>query len=322
MRINLSSPFHLFQWYSYILIIFTIQIIIILPLSCIIFYDLYNRLISRDSIIYIPLNTLTTSSTYKFEQNMERYDFSPLPLVNNNGIIQTIPLRSTIDYKLDLKLDFYCQHRLYSYPRYGPNMELLDTIKLKIWINNDPINGILFKQIIPVICSNKDTSELSLLSGKEQQPMVIDTSIPNKFIPSTNKKSFMDKYHDNWINKLDINDLINIPPWANSIHLLLDSTSTYSVPRNLNDNHYQWTIDDQQQVKIKKKLTFQGISHLEFRTVYDQGIRNFMLIHPWITYIVGTTMIHLILVTVFLVTGLYWFYKTLNKFQSIDDHKD
>ncbi|CAL9733724.1 seipin [Monosporozyma servazzii] len=312
MRINLSTPFHWLQWYTYIVIIFIFQLMVIFPLSCIIFNDLYNRLISLDSIQTIPLNTLITPHNYKFEQYFMRYDFSPLPDVFANGINQLIPLRSTIEYKLDVNIKFYCQHRFYGYDKYKPNMELLDTIKVKIWINDDPKNQLLYKVKLPVVCSNKDTSESSLLleSGLTSGEMIPARKLSfysNSILSS--KHTFMDSYHDNWLNELIINDKISIPTKAKSIHILLDSTSSFSVPTGDIVPH---TIEDQTNVNIMKRLTFDPMSHLKFKTIYEQGIRNFMLRHNWITYIVGVTVVHSILLVLFLLTGLYCFYRIIS----------
>ncbi|CAL9729246.1 seipin [Monosporozyma unispora] len=312
MRINLSTPFHWLQWYTYIVIIFIFQLIVIFPLSCIIFNDLYNRLISLDSIQTIPLNILITPHNYKFEQQFKRYDFSPLPEVFSNGVSQLIPLRSTIDYKLDVNIKFYCQHRFYGYDKYNPNMELLDTVKIKIWINHDPKNQLLYKVKLPVICSNKDTSESSLLlePGLNNKEVISGKKLSHysKSIIST-EHTFMDSYHDNWLNELIIDDKITIPTKAKSIHILLDSISTFNVPKSDIVPH---SIEDQTTVNIMKRLTFDPNSHLKFKTIYEQGIRNFMLKHTWITYIVGVTVVHSILLVLFLLTGIYCFYKVLS----------
>lgn len=313
MRINLSSPVHFLQWYSYVVIIFLFQLIIIFPLSCIIFNDLYNRIISLDSIQTIPLTTLITPHNYKFEQSVKRYDFSPLPPVIDNGINQLIPLRSTIDYTMDLNLKFYCQHRFYSFTKYKPNMELLDSIKLKIWINDDPQNQLLYKIKVPVICSNKDTSESSLALdhtgyfSRNNDPN-IQLTHQAKSLLTPFKYSFMNSYRDKWLNEINIKDKINIPTGAKSVHILLDSTSMFTVPRT--DDTSQ-SVEDHTIVNIMKRLTFETDSYLKFKTIYEQGIRNFMLTHSWITYTVGIIVIHSILSLLFLIAGLYCFYRVL-----------
>ena len=291
--------------------------IVIFPLSCIIFNDLYNRLISLDSIQTIPLNVLLTKSQdYKFEQSFVRYDFSPLPSVLSNGIPQLIPLRSSIDYSLDMRIKFYCQHRVYPNINYKENMELLDTVKIKIWINNDPINQLLYQVKMPVICSNKDTSESSLLLASTYMSYNGDTLLSNREITdsaksllSGTKRSIMDSYHDQWLNEFSIKDKVSIPTWAKSVHIQFDSVSTYTVPKidMLTDS-----IDDQINVNIMKRLTFEPESSvLQFKTIYEQGIRNFMLTHSWITYVIGVTIVHSILLILFLLMGLYCFYKIL-----------
>lgn len=316
MKINLSSPFHILQWYTYIFIIFIFQLIVIFPLSCIIFNDLYNRLISLDSIQTVPLNTLVTPQNYKFEQSFIRYDFSPLPQVLHSGMPQLIPLRSSVDYSLDMKIGFYCQHRFYSNIKYKSNMEILDTVKIKIWINNDPTNQLLYQVKMPVICSNKDTSESSLFLASAYQSFRGDQLLPNgeitdhtRYLLSGTKRSFMDSYHDHWLNKFSIKDTVRIPTWAKSVHIQFDSISTFTVPKTdvLTDS-----INDNINVNIMKRLTFEPESSiLQFKTIYEQGIRNFMLTHSWITYAIGVTIVHFILLILFLLMGLYCFYKIL-----------
>lgn len=316
MNINISTPFHILQWYTYIVMIFIFQLVIIFPLSCIIFNDLYNRLISLDSIQTIPLNTLVTPQNYRFEQSFTRYDFSPLPQVLRSGIPQLIPLRSSVDYSLDMKIEFYCQHRFYANMKYKGNMEILDTVKIKIWINNDPKNQLLYQVKMPVICSNKDTSESSLSLASIYQSFKGDQLLSNREITdhtksllSGTKRSFMDLYHDYWLNKFSIRDTVKIPTWAKSVHIQFDSISTFTVPKAdvLTDS-----IDNQMNVNIMKRLTFEPESSiLQFRTIYEQGIKNFMLVHSWITYVIGVTIVHSILLIVFLLVGLYCFYRVL-----------
>ncbi|KAK5780365.1 seipin PWA37_002674 [Arxiozyma heterogenica] len=316
MNINIATPFHILQWYTYIVMIFIFQLVIIFPLSCIIFNDLYNRLISLDSIQTIPLNTLVTPQNYRFEQSFIRYDFSPLPQVLRSGIPQLIPLRSSVDYSLDMKIEFYCQHRFYSNMKYKSNMEIMDTVKIKIWINNDPKNQLLYQVKMPVICSNKDTSESTLSLSSTYKSFKGDQLLSNREITdrtksllSGTKRSFMDLYHDHWLNKFSIRDTIKIPTWAKSVHIQFDSISTFTVPKTdvLTDS-----IDNQMNVNIMKRLTFEPESSiLQFRTIYEQGIRNFMLVHSWITYAIGVTIVHSILLIVFLLVGLYCFYKIL-----------
>ena len=53
------------------------------------------------------------------------------------------------------------------------------------------------------------------------------------------------------------------------------------------------SIDDQINVSIMKCLTFEPESLvLQFKTVYEQGIRNFMLTYSWITYILLVSLLY------------------------------
>lgn len=110
MRIKITLPLQMAQWWVYFIILFLVNVLVILPLSGLLFHDLYSRLIPQESVQEAPFsiaNELDGGKTFSFmvERIPETADSMVLL---DNGMPTDIPLRRDIPYTLDLTIKAYC----------------------------------------------------------------------------------------------------------------------------------------------------------------------------------------------------------------------
>ncbi|EDO19358.1 hypothetical protein Kpol_1002p3 [Vanderwaltozyma polyspora DSM 70294] len=192
MLVNVTRPLQLLQWSSYIAITCLVQLLIILPLSILIFHDFYARLLPPDSSQWVPLSTSNTFDFEKFDQYIDRISIDkPLPPILDNGLSQMIPLRDYILYKMDLDYKFYCLkdsvNRGYKSP--------LDTLQLRVSVatTDDDVSTVIYRRNIPIVCI-RDTDSIS-------------TEGLSKIGPNRLKV-----FEKEWQNHIDIEDKISIDP--------------------------------------------------------------------------------------------------------------
>ncbi|CCK69051.1 seipin KNAG_0B06210 [Huiozyma naganishii CBS 8797] len=253
MRVNLKRPLQWVQWASYGLVLFTVHVCVVLPLATLLFHDFYKRLIPNDSMLHIPLSKLYKTNHGSLCLEIDRMGEGDLPVVANDGLTnQRTFLHGGTTYNLDFKIKFYCL---------TTKEQVLHTVFVELESNHVK----MFMREIPVVCARGDAFVETLLSSSR------DTAL-------------RDKYATQWVNELDVEDAVVIPPQTHNFFLSLKSSS---------------------------ELIFDPDSRIQLRATFKQGLRNFMLKRWIITYLVGITLFQLGILLVFTVVSVATFIAVL-----------
>ncbi|CAI4035300.1 hypothetical protein SMKI_12G4510 [Saccharomyces mikatae IFO 1815] len=267
MRINISRPLQLLQWTSYIVAAFLIQLLIILPLSIIVYHDFYLRLLPADSSNVVPLNTFSILNGVQFGTKFFQ-SISSIPVGTDlsqtidNGLSQLIPMRDNIEYKLDINLKFYCQSKAISLN--------LDNLLIDIYRGPGPTLG------GPGVGDNKD--EKIFHTSKPIVCLSVADSISPQEIEQLGP-SRLNVYGEEWLNRISIEDKISLDSSYETISIFL---KTEIGQRN---------------------LIIQPESGITFRMNFEQGLRNLMLRKRFLSYVIGISIFHCIICMLFFITG-------------------
>ena len=267
MKINVSRPLQFLQWSSYIVVAFLIQLLIILPLSILIYHDFYLRLLPADSSNVVPLNTFNILNGVqfgtKFFQSIKSIPVGPdLPQTIDNGLSQLIPMRDNMEYKLDLNLQLYCQSKT--------DHLNLDNLLIDVYRGPGPLLGApggsnskdekIFHTSRPIVC---------LALTDSMSPQEIEQLGPSR----------LDVYDEEWLNTIRIEDKISLESSYETISVFL---KTEIAQRN---------------------LIIHPESGIKFRMNFEQGLRNLMLRKRFLSYIIGISIFHCIICVLFFITG-------------------
>lgn len=100
MKINLSIPLQAARWFSYLLFLISVEVILVFPLANLLWIDFINRLIPNSTMHLIPLSNMLNSWTIPF-------DFSVI--ANSTSIIESDTMvRSDIPLEITINLGIYC----------------------------------------------------------------------------------------------------------------------------------------------------------------------------------------------------------------------
>ncbi|SMN22691.1 similar to Saccharomyces cerevisiae YLR404W FLD1 Seipin protein involved in lipid droplet morphology, number, and size [Maudiozyma saulgeensis] len=292
MKINISRPFQILQWSSYVLTVFVVQFVIVLPLSFILFNDFYQYLIPSDSSQLVPLSvfnlTQLSESHFHYYQELEKVPaHNDLPTVKQNGLIQHIPLREHIDYRIDANFKFYCLIDDTSYPRH--NLQVATVSVYGYTVSDEHI--LLHSKYVPIMC----------LTTKDSITLPEGTQL---------KGSRMKQYKTEWLNEIILDDISDFSTDSN-IKGLVVRFNFKSEHHDLIDSFNHGFVD-----KNRYALLMNFESQLNFRINFNQGIRNLMLRYQLTTYIVGTIVFHLTISSLCILTAAMAFYLTNQKLAS------
>lgn len=230
MKFNLTRPFQIAQWVSYILGVGILQIVVILPLAVLLFHDFYTRLLPSDSSVWVPLDNFNSNASglnTRFKQGI--VCVSPdkqLPGLKPNGLSQPIALRCHTNYKLDMKLEFYC----HSLDAIG-NSKGTDLQYAVVSLSDD--SNLFYRYRQPVICRNQGAT--NVLEG------------------NNHAKSRMEVLRNEWLNSLSLEDIADISPQLENIEIsidlpnsngeiLLEPTSGILVRRSFEQGLRNWML--------------------------------------------------------------------------------
>lgn len=203
MLINVTRSLQLVQWSSYVAIAFLVQLVIIFPLSVLLFHDFYVRLLPPDSSQWIPLSAFNNTYEMQFQQVIIRTPPEyPLPTLLDNGLPQGIPLRDHILYKMDIDVNLYCLKDSWDE---GHN---LDSVQLQVYtiVFDDELelSTLVYRRTIPVVCL------------KTQDSISVDDIYkvgPNRLL----------LFEKEWLNHITIEDNISVGPEAEAIQYVFSS---------------------------------------------------------------------------------------------------
>lgn len=297
MKVNISWPFQLMQWTSYLVAIFTVQIIIILPLSFILFNDFYQYLIPTDSSQLVPLSAfnLTENGRCHFHYNQDLNKVTAhqdLPIVKPNGLIQHIPVREHIDYRIDATFKFFC---LINEKDTGKHN--LQTATVSIYAEREGMNPILLhSKYVPILC----LTEQDTITVPENKQL---------------KHSRLSQYKTEWLNEIKIDDISDLTTDTQTTGLAI----RFNFPGNNGGkkggfNHGSPYINGY-------TLLMNEESKLNLRINFNQGIRNLMLRYRFITYVIGTIVVHILISFLMILTAVTAFYLTNQKLAESDGHR-
>ncbi|CAI4047051.1 seipin SKDI_12G4290 [Saccharomyces kudriavzevii IFO 1802] len=267
MKINISRPLQLLQWSSYLVAVFLIQLLVILPLSVLIYHDFYLRLLPADSSNLVPLNTFNILNGIqfgtKFFQSIASIPVgTDLPQTTDNGLSQPIAMRDNIEYKLDLNLLFYCQNK---------NDHLnLDNLLIDIYRGPGPALG------SPERVDSKD--EKIFHTSRPIVCLTVADSISYQEIEQLGP-SRLNVYNEEWLNTITIEDKISLDSSYETISMFLRTEMA------------------------QKNLIIQSESGITFRMNFEQGLRNLMLRKRFLSYIIGVSIFHFIICILFFIVG-------------------
>ncbi|CAI4048438.1 hypothetical protein SUVZ_12G4280 [Saccharomyces uvarum] len=267
MKINISRPLQFLQWSSYIVAAFFIQLLIILPLSVLIYHDFYLRLLPADSSNVVPLNTFNILQGIqfgtKFFQSISSIPVgTDLPQTTDNGLPQPIPMRDNIEYKLDLNLQFYCQNKI--------GRLNLDSMLIDVYRGPGPIlrspgrvdneDEKIFHTSRPIVCLTVEDS----LSPQEVEQL---------------GPSRLNAYNEEWLNSIIIEDKITLDSSYETVSIFLKTEMAQA------------------------SIILQPKSGATFRMNFEQGLRNLMLRKRFLSYVIGISIFHCIICMLFFLTG-------------------
>ncbi|CCE61742.1 hypothetical protein TPHA_0B00700 [Tetrapisispora phaffii CBS 4417] len=191
MLINVSKPFQILQWITYISIIVGVQLLIVLPISVLIFHDFYTRLIPPDSSQYVPVSTFEQYDELTYRHLITRVPIEkPLYSVEDNGLDQNLPLRDNILYKMDIDMKFFC---LNENDLSRNNLEVLDfQVRVRNNYQKTKATSVIYRRKIPITCLNEHDS-------------IVEDEI-HKY-----GKNRLAMYQREWLNSIYVDDLIYIP---------------------------------------------------------------------------------------------------------------
>ncbi|CCH62961.1 hypothetical protein TBLA_0I03050 [Henningerozyma blattae CBS 6284] len=271
MKLNITKPLQLAQWLSYLILLFLISVIIILPLSVILFNDFYLSLLPKDSSQWLPLAnfnfSINPNNILSFETDIQRLNPDiNLPPVINNGLISNIYLRESIIYKFDAIFNFYCLKN-----NSNLNNHQLTNLNVKFFSvygkNNDML---IYNKDFPITCMKTNIK----FNNYDQ----IDILSNNQHNHASKEMNILNQINKYWLNKIDIDDILSIG--TNSDHFTVE----FNLP-------------------IGDELIFNfDTSFIRSRMVFDQDFRNIMLRWSKTTYIIGTIIFFILICFIFLIT--------------------
>lgn len=297
MKVNISWPFQLLQWTSYVIAIFTVQIIIILPLSFILFNDFYQYLIPTDSSQLVPLSAFNLTETgrchFYYSQKLDKVTaHQDLPIVKPNGLIQHIPVREHIDYRIDATFKFFCLIN-----EKDTGIHNLQTATVSIYAGREGVKPLLLhSKYVPILClTQQDT--ITLPEGKQL------------------KQSRLSQYKTEWLNEIRIDDISDLTTDAHTTDLIIrfNFESEYSSSDKGYNHGFAY--------KNMYTLLMNQESKMNLRINFNQGIRNLMLRYRIITYVAGTIVVHILISFLMILTAITAFYLTNQKLAETDDHR-
>ncbi|CAB4256174.1 similar to Saccharomyces cerevisiae YLR404W FLD1 Seipin protein involved in lipid droplet morphology, number, and size [Maudiozyma barnettii] len=298
MKINVSRPFQIIQWSSYVFAIFVVQFVIVLPLAFMLFNDFYRYLIPSDSSQLVPLSafnlTQNGESHFHYYQELDKVPaHTDLPTVKQNGLVQHIPLREHIDYRIDAIFKFYCLIDDTKTPRHN----IQDTT---VSVYGYIVSGeyvLLYSKYVPIVClTTKDS--ITLPDGRQL------------------KGSRIKQYKTEWLNEIILDDISDFSTDSN-IKGLAIRFNYGSIQRDLTDSFNHGFAD-----KERYSMLMNIESQLNFRINFNQGIRNLMLRYHLTTYVIGTVVFHLTISSLMMITAAMAFYITNQKLAADNSNRD
>lgn len=272
MRVNVTRPLQIFQHTVYISIVGLVELFVIFPLACLLFHDFYKRLVPLDSAQIVPMGafdscfqqystktiTSTGSSSLVLEQKIKRLSIDGnLPLVSDNGLSEPITLRQYSNYKLDIDINFFCMTGNHEV---GP----IASVELLILsMNSYKKYEVVYKRLVPILCMINSSS----------------ITVPNSGLLKTSR---LRQFETEWLNKIDLQDVIPILPNYKGIKITLGYARDTS-------------------------LIFTPQSKVTFRLDFKQGLRNLMARRRLLSYLVGIPLFFQLLTVFVVLTALVSF---------------
>ncbi|CCF56019.1 hypothetical protein KAFR_0A05840 [Kazachstania africana CBS 2517] len=259
MKINVTKPFQLLQYVCYIFVVLLLQIVVVGPLSILIFNDFYTRLIPDDSLQFVPISKFDQGKVEDvliFKQDIDRISLNDdLINLDNNGISEKIPLREFINYELDFAFDFYCQSELETFN--------LQNVKISIQANDLP----LYVLEMPIICITKN-----------------DTILLNSHT------SRLELWQLEWLNKIHIDNVVTVPSNVDIISIVINkpSHSHFLVKPDSNLNFRMDFTNDLRNMMLRKRT----ITHIIGILIVNILLNLLFLLITVITFIVTSNKLN------------------------------
>lgn len=284
------------QWTSYVVAIFIVQIIIILPLSFILFNDFYQYLIPTDSSQLVPLSAFNLTESgrchFQYTQKLDKVTaHQDLPIVKPNGLIQHIPVREHIDYRIDATFKFFCLINEEDTAKHN-----LQTATVSIYAHRDGSTPLLLhSKYVPIVCITSQ-DKITLPEGKQL------------------KQSRISQYKTEWLNEIKIDDISDLTTDSQTVGLVIRFNFLTNEKDTTQGYNHGYPHRDVYTLLMNED------SKLNLRINFNQGIRNLMLRYRIITYVVGTIVVHILISFLMIITTVTAFYLTNQKLAESDDH--
>ncbi|KAG0672376.1 hypothetical protein C6P45_003060 [Maudiozyma exigua] len=297
MKLNISWPFQLMQWTSYVTVIFIVQIIIILPLSFISFNDFYQYLIPTDSSQLVPLSAFNLTESgrchFQYTQLLDKVSaHQDLPIVKPNGLIQHIPVREHIDYRIDATFKFFCLINEEDTAKHN-----LQTATVSVYTLRKGSNPLLLhSKYVPIVCITPQ-DKITLPEGKQL------------------KHSRLSQYRTEWLNEIKIDDISDLTTDSQTESLVIGFNFIADERYATKGYNHGYPYRNAYTLLMNEE------SKLNLRINFNQGIRNLMLRYRIITYVVGTIVVHILISFLMIITTVTAFYLTNQKLAESDDHR-
>lgn len=236
----------------------------------------------------------STTNSYVFQNSFTSFDVdsSNLPIIIDNGLHQSIPIRSNINYNIDSYLNFYClnidnNEINDNNNNHFSNSNRLSLLNVKVILSNSIT---LFDKKLPIICT-KSMDKFNFDN---------DYNYQKNF-------NYLKNFKKIFINSIFIDsDLSNIK--VNSINS--NSIDFILTPISDNNNNKKILLFDDNDSKL--------ITRMEFK----QDIRNLMLKWKYLTYFIGSFIFFIISSLIFIISAIITFTTLFNYSSSSNENNN
>ncbi|SCW01829.1 LAFE_0E08174g1_1 [Lachancea fermentati] len=227
MRINVTLPLKWAQWWVYILSIAMVNLVIILPLSGLLFHDFYTRLIPPDTVQKIPFSIGSKTSQlvdgntiFRFRLKRLSSETAILPQVIDNGLTQDVSLRSDIPYNFDLKLNIFCLNT-------SPGLNIKEgTITVSASSKKNWMDSVIFQKTVLLSCAN--TNDIIALGEAG--------SLSSTFSQRVQKELVNSFFWEDYVLDHDVQNVVVSLKFAEGSYFIVDAESS-ELKFSMNLNH-------------------------------------------------------------------------------------
>ncbi|SCU98485.1 LADA_0H13322g1_1 [Lachancea dasiensis] len=229
MQVNITLPLKWAQCWGYVLILMSVNIMLIFPLSAFLFSDFYSRLIPADSVQTVPfaagqqLGTGWSGGKAIYAFKLKRYstETAEIPQVIPNGFPQGVPIRADIPYNVNLDLNVFCLNKV-------TDLSIRDgEITLSVSRHGKPAENVLFRKTLLMTCAN--TRDIPTLGASGKLSPTFARKVQQELVNHIHLEKPIILQHD--VEKLELS-----LKFAGNANLIVD-TSTSFITLSLNFEH-------------------------------------------------------------------------------------